>query len=73
MEYAEAMTETPPAVDDELVKRLRMHLDDAQLAELTMIICLDNVRSRFNVAIELTPQGFKDRCEPDYRAPGKLQ
>ncbi len=32
MEYAEAMTETPPLVDDELVKKLRVHLDEAQLS-----------------------------------------
>ncbi len=63
MDYAEAMTETPPTVDDQLVKSLREHLDEAQLVELTMIICLENVRSRFNSAIGLTPQGFKDRCE----------
>ncbi|HEY8199951.1 MAG TPA: carboxymuconolactone decarboxylase family protein [Actinomycetota bacterium] len=30
IEYAEAMTETPPTVDDELVKRLLEHLDEAQ-------------------------------------------
>jgi alkylhydroperoxidase family enzyme len=45
------------------VKRLLEHLDEAQLVELTMIICLENVRSRFNSAIGLTPQGFKDQCE----------
>lgn len=63
MKYAEAMTETPPTVNDALVKRLRERLDEAQLVELTMIICWENVRSRFNSAIGLTPQGFKDRCE----------
>jgi alkylhydroperoxidase family enzyme len=63
MQYAEAMTETPPTVDDELVKRLLDHLDEAQLIELTMIVCLENVRSRFNSAVGLTSQGFKDRCE----------
>src|SRR5262249_35129613 len=46
MAYAEAMTETPPAVDDELVRKLRLHLDEAQLVELTAMICLENVRSR---------------------------
>jgi alkylhydroperoxidase family enzyme len=63
MEYAEPMTETPPAVDDGLAERLLQHLDEAQLVELTMIICLENVRSRFNAALGLTAQGFKDRCE----------
>ena len=69
MEYAEAMTDTPPTVDDQLVKRLLEQLDEAQLVELTMIICLENLRSRFNSALGLTPQGFKDRCEaPQARA-----
>jgi len=63
MEYAEAMTETPPAVDDELVHRLRVHLDEAQLVELTAVVCLENVRSRFNSAVGLARQGFKERCE----------
>jgi alkylhydroperoxidase family enzyme len=63
MEYGEAMTETPPTVEDELVKRLRVHLDEAQLVELTMLICLDNMRSRFNLALGMALQGFKDRCE----------
>ena len=63
MEYAEAMTATPPTVDDELVKKLRRHLDEAQLVELTAVVCLENVRSRFNSALGLTRQGFKDRCE----------
>ena len=72
MEYAEAMTETPPTVDDELITRLLEHLDEAQLVELTAIICLENVRSRFNSALGVTAQGFKDRCEvppsPDGRS-----
>jgi alkylhydroperoxidase family enzyme len=63
LEYAEAMTETPPIVDDALVNSLRAHLDEAQLVELTAIICLENLRSRFNSAVGLTRQGFKDRCD----------
>ncbi len=63
IEYAEAMTETPPTVDDELVKRLRAHFDEAQPVELTAIVCLENVRSRFNSAVGLPRQGFKERCD----------
>jgi AhpD family alkylhydroperoxidase len=63
MEYAEAMTRTPPAVEDELVAKLRRHLDEAQLVELTAVVCLENVRSRFNAAVGLPRQGFKERCE----------
>src|SRR5262245_32104077 len=56
------MTATPPTVDDELVKRLRAHLDAAHLVEFTAIICLEHVRSRFNLAFGLTGQEFKDHC-----------
>ena len=63
LEYAEAATATPPAVTDEMVEGLRRDLDDAALVELTMMVAVENVRSRFNSALGLTSQGFKDRCE----------
>jgi alkylhydroperoxidase family enzyme len=63
MAYAEAATATPTAVTDEMVAALRGRLDDAALVELTMMIAVENVRSRFNSALGLTSQGFKDRCE----------
>lgn len=62
MGYAQAMTATPPAVTDEMVAGLRQDLDDAALVELTMMIAVENERSRFNSALGLTSQGFKDRC-----------
>jgi AhpD family alkylhydroperoxidase len=63
MAYAEAATATPPAVTDEMVAALRRRLDDAQLVELTMMVAVENLRSRFNSALGLTSQGFTDRCE----------
>ncbi len=63
MAYAEAASATPTAVTDEMVAGLRQHLDDAALVELTMMIAVENQRSRFNSALGLTSQGFKDRCE----------
>jgi AhpD family alkylhydroperoxidase len=63
MAYAEAVTATPPTVTDEMVAELRRHLDDAELVELTMMVAVENVRSRFNSALGLTSQGFKDRCD----------
>lgn len=64
MEYAEAMTEDPPGVTDELVEALRRHgFDDAQLVELTMVVAVENLRSRFNAAAGLTGQGFKAHCQ----------
>ena len=61
--YAEAMSVTPPAVTDEMVAGLRRDLDDAALVELTMMVAVENSRSRFNSALGLTSQGFSDRCE----------
>jgi alkylhydroperoxidase family enzyme len=61
--YSEAMSTTPPAVTDEMVAGLREHLDDAALVELTMMVAVENSRSRFNSALGLTSQGFRDRCE----------
>ncbi len=63
LEYAEAMTTTPPSVTDEMVEGLRESLTDDQLVELTAMIALENLRSRTNAALGLTSQGFKDHCE----------
>ena len=63
LEYAEAMTATPPEVSDEMVAGLREELSDAQVVELTEMISLENLRSRTNSALGLTSQGFKDQCE----------
>jgi AhpD family alkylhydroperoxidase len=63
LEYAEAATSTPPTVTDEMVQELRRALGDAALVELTMMVAVENQRSRFNSALGLTSQGFKDRCE----------
>ncbi|MGY1742019.1 MULTISPECIES: carboxymuconolactone decarboxylase family protein [unclassified Blastococcus] len=61
--YSEAMSATPPAVTDDMVADLRRELDDAALVELTMMVAVENTRSRFNAALGLTSQGFRDRCE----------
>ncbi|WP_030688413.1 carboxymuconolactone decarboxylase family protein [Streptomyces sp. NRRL B-1347] len=63
MAYAEAMTANPPEVDDELAGRLVQRLGEAAFVELTMIVAVENLRSRFNSAMGLTSQGFKDSCD----------
>jgi alkylhydroperoxidase family enzyme len=63
LSYAEAMTATPPSVTDEMVEQLGRHLSEAELVELTVIIAVENLRSRMNSALGLTAQGFKERCE----------
>jgi alkylhydroperoxidase family enzyme len=63
MEYAEAMTATPPRVTDATVEALLHHLSEAQLVELTAIIAVENLRSRIDSALGLTAQGSADRSE----------
>ena len=66
LEYSEAATATPPAVTDEMTEALRADLGDAALVELTMIVCVENLRSRFNSALGLASQGFSESCRvPD--------
>lgn len=63
MAYAEAMTVTPPTVTDEMVSRLDEALGHAAVVELTMMVAVENQRSRFNAAMGLASQGYSDRCE----------
>ncbi|MGH2863756.1 MAG: carboxymuconolactone decarboxylase family protein [Solirubrobacteraceae bacterium] len=60
LDYATAMTRTPATVADELVASLREHFDERQLVELTHVIALENLRARFNSALDMTPAGFSE-------------
>jgi AhpD family alkylhydroperoxidase len=62
MEYAEAMCETAPAVTDELAARLIKLLGEPAFVELTVMVGVENLRSRVNAALGLRSQGFSDRC-----------
>ena len=63
MEYAEAMSQTPPTVTDELSARLLKELGAPALLELTAFVTLANMMSRMNVAVgPFASQGFSDRC-----------
>ncbi|HEU0042338.1 MAG TPA: carboxymuconolactone decarboxylase family protein [Jiangellaceae bacterium] len=63
MAYAEAMTTLPLEVTDEMVEQLVQDLGERAFVELTAIVAVENQRSRFNSALGLSSQGFKDRCE----------
>jgi alkylhydroperoxidase family enzyme len=63
MEYAEAMTLTPPTVTDEMVANLVEQLGAPAVVELTQMVALENMRSRFNSAAGLQSQGYSDVCE----------
>jgi alkylhydroperoxidase family enzyme len=63
LEYAEAMTLTPPTVTDEMVARLVEQLGAPAVVELTQVVALENMYSRFNSAAGLHSQGYSDVCE----------
>ena len=63
LEYAEAMTNTPPTVTDELSARLLEQLGPAAMVELTACIAFANLSTRSNTALGITSQGFSDACE----------
>jgi alkylhydroperoxidase family enzyme len=62
MEFAEAMTETEPAVTDAMAQELIGRLGEKAFVELTAIVAVENHRSRINAALGLVGQGFSDRC-----------
>ena len=61
--YAEAMTNTPPTVTDELSARLLDRLGPAAMVELTVFIGFANLSTRTNTAHGITSQGYSDACE----------
>lgn len=58
LEYAEAMTITPPAVGDELFARLRAVFSPEAIVELTAVIGFQNLSARFNAALQAQAHGF---------------
>ena len=63
MDYAEAMSQTPPTVTDELSARLLDQLGAPALVELTTYIALANLYTRSNVALGIESQGFSAACD----------
>jgi alkylhydroperoxidase family enzyme len=63
MDYAEAMSQTPPTVTDELSARLLKSLGAPALLELTAYVTLANMAARMNIAIgPFESQGFATAC-----------
>jgi 4-carboxymuconolactone decarboxylase len=60
LDYAVGVSRTPVEVPDELFDKLRRHLDDGQLVELTHHIALENMRGRFNLALGIRSAGFSE-------------
>jgi len=56
--YAEALSATPPQATDEQVADLERRFGRDGVVELTYQIALENLRSRMNLALGITEQGF---------------
>src|SRR4051794_36126870 len=61
--YAEAMSTTPMTVTDEMTESLVAQLGAPGVVELTQMVAVENMRSRFNSAAGLQSQGYSDVCE----------
>lgn len=62
MEYAEAMSQTPTTVTDELSARLLERLGAPAMVELTAWVAFANQTARTNVALGIESQGFAAAC-----------
>ncbi len=62
MEYAEAMSETPPRVTDDLSARLLEQLGAPAMVELTASVAFANMTTRSNTAMGIEAQGFSTAC-----------
>jgi alkylhydroperoxidase family enzyme len=71
LEYAEAMTNTPPSVTDELSARLLDRLGPAGMIELTAFIAFSNFATRSNTALGIESQGFSAACDIPLAVPAR--
>ena len=73
MEVAEAMTETPQRVTDDLFRDLQRYYSDAMIVELASVIALENFRSRFNRCGAIEPNGLYPQLEELLKAAGIME
>ena len=66
LEVAEAMTQLPADIPDELFARVRANYDDAQLVELAATAAMENFRARFNRVFQIEPNSLY--CPVDGKA-----
>ncbi|HKV54304.1 MAG TPA: hypothetical protein VJN94_06645 [Candidatus Binataceae bacterium] len=65
LRYADGMSSTPAEVPDRVFEDLKRYFNTAQIVELTAMIAFENLRARFNRALQIESDGF---CElpPDH-------
>jgi alkylhydroperoxidase family enzyme len=62
LRYADAMTETPVEVPDDVFAGVWALYDDAQIVELTAALAWENYRARFDHALAVEAEGFSNRA-----------
>jgi alkylhydroperoxidase family enzyme len=60
LRMAEAMCERSVTVSDEIFVEVRRHFEEKAIVEIAATIALENMRARFNRALEIPSDGF---CE----------
>ena len=58
LRMAEAMCERSVTVPDGVFEEVRRHFDEKAIVELAATIALENMRARFNRALEIPSDGF---------------
>src|SRR6478609_1730796 len=69
--YAEAMSATPLTVTDQMTAGRIEQLGAPAVVELSQMVALENMRSRFNSAAGLESQGYSDVCELPLAVPSQ--
>lgn len=60
LDYATGMSRAPVNVPDNLFAGLREHFTTEQLVEMTFVIAVENLRGRFNLALDIGAAGFSE-------------
>src|ERR1700732_2452193 len=58
LRYTEEMTLASVDVPDDVFAELKRHFDTEQIVDLTATIALENMRARFNRALQIESDGF---------------
>lgn len=66
--YADAVTATPPQVDDALKAQMKHYFSDEAISEMTALLAFQNLSARFNAALDIPSQGLCDSLKGAPRA-----
>lgn len=61
--YADAVTATPPQIDDGLKAQMKQYFTDDTITEMTALIAFQNLSARFNAALDIPSQGLCDNLK----------